>query len=339
MANIDKLKKFSVREYKIKDFKKIQKLFELSFYRELSYENWHWECIQNPTGKSIVFLMFDDDKLIGHYNCSPILLNFRGNTIPAAISIISMTHPDYRRLGINPYLAKLTFQKLKEIGIEMVYAFPNREATQRIFFQKLNFVKLNKVNYIYKEISGYESKLNNLNKSHYSIVQIEKFDDEIDNFFENIKDYPKIFRVISKEILNWRFSKNSNKEYFKFLIKDSKNKEILAFFVLKIFINEQEELFLDLVDYFINNNNLKQKYEIFLLIQEFSINYFKNKCSKIMMWLPDNKIVKNLIADMNYEHHYPPTNLYYQILKEASYSDYYNKIENWHLTMAHSDIF
>lgn len=335
MMKIDKIKDFTIREYNIRDFDKIQKLFKISFNKELTYDYWHWKCIENPMGKSTAFLMFDGDKLIGHYNVDASILNFQGILIPAVLSSHTMTHPNYRGLGIFPYLAELTYQKVIEKGIEIVYGFPNINS-HRIFELKLDWIKFYRVPFIFKDILKYKIHSNNKN---YSIIKINKFDNEIDNFYENIKSFPKICRKISKQILNWRFSRKSTKKYDKFIVKNSEKKEIIGYFVLKIYKNKKWGYSIDLIDFFIDQNNFKQKFQIFKLIEEFSIKIFKNKCSKFMIWMPNIEILNKLIKDFNYKYVNFDTFFGYRTFKDEPYFNKFKEINNWHLTMAHSDIF
>jgi len=331
----NKLKDFEIREYKIKDFPKIRELFNISFGRDLSYEYWKWKCIENPMGKSTAFLMFDGDKLIGHYNVDASILNFRDKNIKAVLSCDTMTHPDYHGLGIFPHLAKLTYQKVMENDVLLVYGFPNINS-HKIFEEKLGWVKFSNLPFIFKDLTKYNKKKI---KNQYLITNIEKFGNEIDNFYEEIKKSPLILRKISKDILNWRYNKNSTKKYDKFLIRNKKNRELLAFFVSKIYNDKFNESSIDLVDFFIKSQNSKQEYNIINAIQDFLINYYNHENSKIMIWMPNKEILKYLFQELKYQYVNVETFFGFRFLKKKIYYDHFRKISNWYLTMAHSDVF
>lgn len=96
-----------IRDYKPGDEKQILKLFEYSFGKKLPEEYWHWRFIDNPQKQIMIKLMWDKEILAGHYAVSPIEMIVHGEKILTALSMTTMTHPDYIGKGIFTQLAKL----------------------------------------------------------------------------------------------------------------------------------------------------------------------------------------------------------------------------------------
>lgn len=335
MIDLEKYKDFEIREYKGDNFLKIRKLFTLSFKRDLSFEYWDWKHNRNPIGKTTAFLMFDGDILIGYYGVDASILNYKGTTIKSALSSDTMTHPDYRGLGIFPTLAELTYNKLAEDDVILVYGFPNIYS-HLIFQKKLNWVKFNSLSYIYKDLAGVGLKIP---LEAIVITKIDKFGEEINNFFEEIKNSSLIFRTISKEILNWRFHDNPIYKYDLFLVREQKSNDLISYFISKTFNQSPNEIIIDLVDYYIKSKNLAKGYKIFINIQDFLINFYSTNCSKLMTWVSKEQILNKLVTDANYK--YVDTEAYFgfRFLKKVGYIDQFHEFYNWHLTMGHSDIF
>jgi hypothetical protein len=51
---------------------------------------------------------------------------YNGKVIPAAQSADTMTHPNYRSKGLFGQLSKLTFELCRELGIRLIFGFPNQ---------------------------------------------------------------------------------------------------------------------------------------------------------------------------------------------------------------------
>ena len=76
------------------------KLFNVVFGRKLDEEFWRWRFLKTPFGKSVIWLMFDNQKLVGHYAAVPVPLWLDNRIIESAMIMTVMTHPDYRGMRI-----------------------------------------------------------------------------------------------------------------------------------------------------------------------------------------------------------------------------------------------
>jgi len=65
---------------------------------------------------------------IAFYGLVPTLLWHNGSTILAAQSVDTMTHPDYRGLGLFVKLAEQTYSICEAEGIRLIFGFPNQNS-------------------------------------------------------------------------------------------------------------------------------------------------------------------------------------------------------------------
>lgn len=103
----------------------ISKLFQASFGRELSAEEWRWFYVDNPVGPAYVSLFYEGGQLLGHYAVVPTLLRMRGQSFIAYRSMTTMVHPDGRGRGLFTELANRVYKMLQDDKASMVYGFPN----------------------------------------------------------------------------------------------------------------------------------------------------------------------------------------------------------------------
>lgn len=79
--------------------------------------------------KHIGFIAYNTAGMpIAFYGVIPCFLKHGVKTILTAQSADTMTHPDYRGMGLFVKLAELTFELCKEIGIRVVFGFPNQNS-------------------------------------------------------------------------------------------------------------------------------------------------------------------------------------------------------------------
>src|SRR6516164_9827057 len=116
------------RSYAEGDEEAIRDLYEITFGRPYSSEAWRWRYLENPAGPPMVELMFDQDRLVGHYGGSPMRVDVDGSTYLGCLALDSMTHPDYGRRGIFVALGLALYERLADDGCALVYGFPNVNA-------------------------------------------------------------------------------------------------------------------------------------------------------------------------------------------------------------------
>lgn len=122
-------RRWTIRDYAEGDETAIVPLFERVFGRPMgaseSIEHWRWEFARNPTGPEAIELVWDGERLVGQYAVSPRKVWFCGEARLAALSLDTMTDPDYGRQGIFSASAEACYAAMRERGFDFVFGFPN----------------------------------------------------------------------------------------------------------------------------------------------------------------------------------------------------------------------
>jgi hypothetical protein len=119
---------WTIRDYREGDEAAIVALFEKVFGKPMgrtrSAPHWRWEYTQNPVGPRTIELVWDGATLAGQYAVSPRRVWCGGREVLAALSLDTMTHPDYARQGIFTASADACYEAMAERGFAFVYGFP-----------------------------------------------------------------------------------------------------------------------------------------------------------------------------------------------------------------------
>lgn len=81
--------------------------------------------LQNPVGDLYMYVALEDNHIVANYSVSPAYLQMRDKQIKCALSLNTMTHPDFVGKGLFVQLARMLYDELKRQGYGMVYGFPN----------------------------------------------------------------------------------------------------------------------------------------------------------------------------------------------------------------------
>jgi hypothetical protein len=75
------------------------------------------------------FIAYNDEKIaVAYYGVIPCFIKYGKQIMLAAQSADTMTHPQYRYKGMFVELSNLTFELCGELGIRLVFGFPNQNS-------------------------------------------------------------------------------------------------------------------------------------------------------------------------------------------------------------------
>ena len=121
--------RWTIADYREGDEARIVALFERVFAKPMgatkSLEHWRWKFAQNPVDPKVIELVWDGERLVGQYTISPRKLRCSGAQRLGALSLDTMTDPDYGRQGIFTASAEACYARLVEHDFACVYGFPN----------------------------------------------------------------------------------------------------------------------------------------------------------------------------------------------------------------------
>lgn len=120
-------------------------LFEASYGKTISEEYVRKKYDTAELGGSFFgYLAYHNEKPIAYYGVLPVPFLLDGKQVTAVQSADTMTHPEYRRHGLFPLLAKKTYQLAKNEGASLVFGWPN-ENSYPTFKNKLGWIDLGKM--------------------------------------------------------------------------------------------------------------------------------------------------------------------------------------------------
>jgi len=123
----EKLKDYSVKTYQDSDYFNLIELYNIVF-PNLKLNNFiKWKNKKNPfgIGDEYTFLLKDKSILVAQYTVVPKIFYIYGKKVPCIQSTGTMTHPEYQKLGISTYLAKLNYEYSMRNKKHFVYGYPN----------------------------------------------------------------------------------------------------------------------------------------------------------------------------------------------------------------------
>ncbi len=197
-----------IRPYRAGDETAILELFQLTFGRPMAPAYWQWRFGNNPTGRIMIDLAWSGSTLAAHYAVSPVVVSMHGQDVLTALSMTTMTHPDFRGQGFFVTLADSVYRRMAETGMSMVWGFPN-VLSHRGFIRDLSWHDIH-------EVPVFRRVLNEgrpLPEPSPRIVELDVFDGRFDRLWTEMEGrYPILTRRDSR-YLAWRYGANPENRY------------------------------------------------------------------------------------------------------------------------------
>jgi GNAT superfamily N-acetyltransferase len=316
-----------------------------------SYQKWLYE--DSPAGKAITYLALDKDKLAGHYSVVPIFLKFKNRKIKAAVSVDSVTSPDYRRRGIFTILAERVYNQAKKEKVSFVFGFPNENSFDG-FIKKLNWAYIGNIPQLILPIqpkkvlkvklkSALISNLLSIPLSAYvrirlfkkrqlmNLSEIKEFDNTINSFWKKVRTN-KISIYRDKDFLNWRFfsgpikyrvfAAKTGKEIKGYAVLREANLEGLHMGIIVDILSLNEEVTKDLINHSISFFT-KKKVELITTIMQKNTPYYPILKKFGFIKIPD------------FIH---PRKWKLGALKRDEFSAEISELKNWFITFSDFDV-
>jgi GNAT superfamily N-acetyltransferase len=321
--------RWTCRDFQNGDESHIIRLFNLVFRQEMSLPLWKWRFVENPYGKSIIKLMFDSDKLIGHYAAMPMSVQVAGVSVKAALAITTMTHPDYSRRGIFTFLAKEAWDACVKQGCTFVCGFPNENAYPRLTGQ-LGWQGLGKIVTIEKIL---REKPEN-RPIMPDIQNVERFDKRVDILWDKVKNDHLVTVPRTMDYLNWRFFQNPAVSYQKYVVLDQKG-QMTGYAVLKEYARGTEKKG-HIVDMLAVDD------EIVRMLVRHSCAFFQSKqITYISAWFPASSRYRRVMEQEGFRAERPGQNFGVRVFDKAGSiaGIVEGSLDNWFLTMGDSDVY
>ena len=155
--------------------------------------------LQNPLGDLCMFVAMESGRIVANYSVSPSYLQFGGKKFKCALSLNTMTHPDFVGKGLFVQLAQRLYAELKRHGYSLVYGFPNY-ISNRTFCTRLGWKDI-------YEIPTMELVVEReVPYNHSNIAPSSSFD--VPQTTSN-----RLMVLKTEDYLNWRYKNNPHAGY------------------------------------------------------------------------------------------------------------------------------
>lgn len=172
----------------------ILEMYQSVFHIDMKDE-FKWRFLDNPKGRAIGVVVFQDNNLVGHTSLMPCEVNIRDKREDAVISMGTMIHSDYAGQKIGTSMIQLLHQHLSESKYSLLMGFPN-DNSFTMFTTRLGWTHIRDYHFTSFPNKGQK------HKNHYELADI--------NFVclnaERIEAGICLSR--DQEYLNWRYNDN-----------------------------------------------------------------------------------------------------------------------------------
>lgn len=283
MGEMDKIFLRLARHYKVERTSSIPKDELVSFFKaayadqfsapDHKDENdimglWEWANLKNPNivpGQFPAWICRknSDNKIVGHFAIIPVSVKFRSSSYPAAWGRDLIVLPEYRKLGIGPFLINAVLKDTA--GKARIFLIAGLNEYIYSVYKKFGFadmghiplyVRINRLDRLLREkirnnivaralgifgksilsILYMPSNLKRLacrNSGETVIKEITHFDASFDNLWERASQSLPIAIIRNSTSLNWRFVNQPYGAYKIFKAEDGKDKTAKGYIVLR----------------------------------------------------------------------------------------------------------
>jgi GNAT superfamily N-acetyltransferase len=312
-----------LRAYRQGDESAILQLFQQSFNRTMPLEFWNWRFRDNPAAGPMIDLAWDGDALVAHYAVSPVTLVIGEEESLTALSMTTMTHPDYRGQGLFTTLASNLYTRMADQDYLMVWGFPNYQS-HRGFVRNLAWEDIYEIPMFRLELSS----LHLVPEVSGQIAELDNFDRCFDDLWETLRSDYNVIVKRDRKYLNWRFHLNPLNRYRVFgYLEDG---QLLGYVVFK-----QYQTDVDIVDILANQES-SAEYELVLAVLDFCR---QNGVDGVNIWIPVRHSLHLALEKIGFRHSQPVTYFGARILKPSGVNLDATDIRGWYYTMGDCDVF
>lgn len=312
------LKRDSFEKY----MKEFAALYTLCFRVPMEEDEVCWRYLGNPNKEVLSCVAIDQGKLVANYSASPINLFKNGRKVKAALSLNTMTHPDYAGQGLFVKLASMVYQNMQEDGYKLVMGFPNN-ISHRTFVTKLGWNDICTMPTLELELEG--CKVKDL-RGVYEVIEDRDY----------ALDYSlcrpgsdKIAVDKDQGYLWWRYRDNPAVSYRNFVIVKPDKKTVSSRIMIKEFRNR-----VNIVDaYYANEEEEKA-------LINFAVGFGVKKDKELLTcWCPLQSGEHIILESYGFKQAAPVTYFGAKILNSAAEDEAYFKESNWIINMSDDNVY
>lgn len=347
-------KNLEKRKVQPRDFESLTSLYSEVYGAYFSSAYWDWKYFKNPYGDNMMYVALDGERVVGEVGTIPVNVKCGDGVFLSSQTCDITVLPEYQKGGPFLDLYKLSNEENYKRSL-ICYGF-SVPVTLKISSKLLKFrpicpvwkwvLVLNPAPYLAKKfhipfLASIASSLSRLfvriclskhqKPTKNKIIEINRFDERFDRFWEERKHDYEIMVVRDSEYLNWRYTDHSMNHYKIFAyISDNR---VRGFTVLSTLVDEVRrgvilELMADPVEE-----------DVVDCLLSASINFFYDeKTDSVTLWLPEQNPLVRKIEQWGFVRRETQHNLIVKIYSEdADINAYIMTPNNWFFTMGDSD--
>jgi hypothetical protein len=313
-----------IKEFKTGDEFAILDLFQLVFNKPMSSKYWYWRFQDNPAGKHMIKLMWNDNQLVGHYAVSPVFMIINNKKVLTALSMSTMTHPDFGGRGVFKDLSLSLYDFLEnKLDVKSIWGFPNANS----HYGFIKNLKWNDVAVVHT-LTMNVSKVPQVQSEYISIL--DYFQSHHVVILKKITDVFKISVDRNLAYLQWRYIDNPSNSY---IIFEYCKEDIIHFLVTKIYPSQTKE---NKQDIFIMEYGVKD-YSLLPEFIEHIKSHYKDTIENFTIWcnIHDPKHIHLEKLGFILQGRQTFLSARYANLEDELITDY----KNWYISLGDSDVY
>ena len=194
-----------IRPAQAKDLPEILSVLKAGLGEGLIKKNqeiWNYKHIENPFGKSLVWVGIADKKIVGVRAFMQWKWQKGNHVYQTYRAVDTATHPDYQGRGI---FKQLTLKAVEEAAKTHQFVFNTPNEKSRPGYLKMGWKIAGKINVKIIPVQAY---IFSKSKSTPNINDYENLKNLCDNYNKNLSQSGKIFTPKTPEYLKWRYEQN-----------------------------------------------------------------------------------------------------------------------------------
>jgi GNAT superfamily N-acetyltransferase len=250
-----------VREGDERDLKGILSLRKIVFGEmekdKLDPRFWRWEFMEGPDGKAFIYIIEDEERVVGHFADIPRQFSVNGEAVLGTISVDLMVHPDFRRKGFFFNMGRYAAQYVQSQNGLFMASFPIRSETIN-GFKKLGWKVASKLPVLvypiqfqgiirrYLRSSFVSFLIGGIMRFFHSLIfsgrvgkgfegihidQVAQLDDQFDQFCQKAPLLHPIMGVRNQIFFKWRYLQHPTRTYL--IYRAMKGEEMRGYIVLR----------------------------------------------------------------------------------------------------------
>lgn len=301
----------------------IESLFRASFGRGLGNGYLSWRYLDNPATDLLACVARDTEgRIVANYSASPCIMTTGEGTVRTALSMTTMTHPDYQGRGMFTILAEALYGHMVDSGYSMVWGFPN-PISHRPFVERLKWLDIYEIPTMILEVN----KVNEKNVLRDSGVLR---DDEFDLAYgQNLGLDGMIHLCKNETYLRWRYADNPIHNYCCFALDT--NGRARSYAVVKAYGDDG----VDLVDF--QACDAKDGAALMSSVVRYARDEGRQR---VFTWAPRHHFMHGLCERFGFANDLPVTYFGTRALSEVSTNELdVCNYSRWFVQMGDSDVY